>query len=126
GFHPLVLPILYDKLKRIVNNAINDVVRDFHITVPLSAEVFIIPDPYGVLNEGEIHFKSSQNLKSSLEYPQSKTLLGDVLIYRNPCRLPSDIQKVTAVCCADLSDYLDVIVLPTKGSCSFASMLSGG
>ncbi|KAI0665358.1 RNA-dependent RNA polymerase, partial [Trametes maxima] len=125
GFHPLVLPILYDKLKRIVNNAINDVVRDFHITVPLSAEVFIIPDPYGVLNEGEIH-SSGKNLPATRAIETTPCYRRDVLIYRNPCRLPSDIQKVTAVCCADLSDYLDVIVLPTKGSCSFASMLSGG
>ncbi|KAI0673977.1 RNA dependent RNA polymerase-domain-containing protein [Trametes maxima] len=126
GFHPLKLPLLYDKLKTIINKAIEDVVRDFHVTVPLSAEAFIVPDPHGVLKENEIHFKSSKDLKSSLEDSHPKMLLGEVLVYRNPCRLPSDIQKVTAVYHESLSDYVDVIVLPTKGPCSFASMLAGG
>ncbi|KAI0652718.1 RNA dependent RNA polymerase-domain-containing protein [Trametes meyenii] len=126
GFHPLQSRLLYDKIKTIINKAIEDVVRDFHVTIPLSAEAFIVPDPHGVLKENEIHFKSSKDLKPPLEDPHPKMLLEEVLIYRNPCRLPSDIQKVTAVCHEDLSEYVDVVVLPTTGPCSFASMLAGG
>ena len=37
-------------------------------------------DPYGVLNEGEIHFKSSKNLKDPLEDSNPNILLGDVLV----------------------------------------------
>ncbi|KAI0352282.1 hypothetical protein OH77DRAFT_1428830 [Trametes cingulata] len=126
GFNPLRLPLLYEKLKIIISKVIEDVIREFHVSVPLSAEAFIVPDPYGVLEEGEIHFKSTKDLKPPLEDLQPNILLGDVLIYRNPNRLPSDVQKVRAVQHESLADYVDVIVLPTKGPCSFASMLAGG
>ncbi|KAI0370069.1 hypothetical protein BV20DRAFT_1075995 [Pilatotrama ljubarskyi] len=126
GFNPLRLPLLYEKLKKITSKVIEDVIRDFHVSVPLSAEAFIVPDPYGVLKEGEIHFKSTKDLKPPLEDLHPNILLGDVLIYRNPNRLPSDVQKVRAVQHESLADYVDVIVLPTKGPCSFASMLAGG
>ncbi|KAI0829054.1 RNA dependent RNA polymerase-domain-containing protein [Trametes gibbosa] len=126
GFHPLKLPFLYDKLKKITTDVIEDVIRDFHVTVPLSAEAFIVPDPFGVLKPGQIHFKSSENLKPALEDLHPNIVLGEVLIYRNPNRLPSDVQKVTAIAHEALSDYTDVIVLPTQGPCSFASMLAGG
>ncbi|TBU58167.1 RNA dependent RNA polymerase-domain-containing protein [Dichomitus squalens] len=126
GFNPLKLEFLYEKLKKIVTMAIDDIISDYHISVPLSAEAFIIPDPYGILNEREIHFKSTKNLKDPLEDMNPHQLLGEVLIYRNPCRLPSDVQKVTAVQCDVLAAYTDVIVLPTVGARSFASYLAGG
>ncbi|KAI0640255.1 RNA dependent RNA polymerase-domain-containing protein [Trametes polyzona] len=126
GFHPLRLPILYEKLKRITTKVIEDVIHDFHVSIPLSAEAFIVPDPYGVLEPGQIHFKSSEDLKPPLEDLNPNILTGEVLIYRNPNRLPSDVQKVTAVRHEKLADYTDVIVLPVKGPCSFASMLAGG
>ncbi|KAI0937310.1 hypothetical protein AcV5_005250 [Taiwanofungus camphoratus] len=94
GFHPLKLPILYDKLHTIIKMKIDDIIKDYKIVVPYSAEVFIIPDPFGVLEEGQIHFKSSQDLKDPLEDASPRTITGEVLIYRNPARLPSDVQKV--------------------------------
>ncbi|KAI9067175.1 hypothetical protein FKP32DRAFT_1609566 [Trametes sanguinea] len=112
GFHPLRLPILYEKLKTITVKAIEDIVSEFHVSVPMSAEAFIVPDPYGVLGEGEIHFKSTKDLKSPLEDLNPNILLGEVL--------------VTAVQHERLANYTDVIVLPTKGPCSMASKLAGG
>ncbi|KAI8980566.1 RNA dependent RNA polymerase-domain-containing protein [Trametes punicea] len=126
GFHPTKLPVLYDKLKKIIMKVIEDVINDFHVSVPLSAEAFIVPDPYGALNEGEIHLKSTKDLKSPLEDLNPNIVLGEVLIYRNPVRVPSDVQKVIAVQHELLSSYTDVIVLPTKGPCSLASKLAGG
>ena len=43
GFHPLKLPSLYDKLKKIARDVIEDVINEFHISIPLSAEAFIVP-----------------------------------------------------------------------------------
>ena len=43
GFQPHKCPSLYDKLKLIVTEVIENIIQDFHITVPLSAEAFIIP-----------------------------------------------------------------------------------
>ncbi|KAH9885398.1 RNA dependent RNA polymerase-domain-containing protein [Cubamyces lactineus] len=127
GFHPLKLPILYDKLKKITRDVIEDVINEFHISIPLSAEAFIVPDPYGVLEEGQIHFKSTKELKPPLNDLNPNILLGEVLVYRNPVRLPSDVQKVvTAVQHELLANYTDVVVFPTKGPCSLASKLAGG
>ncbi|KAL6307807.1 RNA dependent RNA polymerase-domain-containing protein [Sparassis latifolia] len=126
GFSPLELPLLFTELRRVITFKIDEFLKEYHIAVPKSAEAFIVPDPYGILDEGEIHFRSSQDLKHGNEDLHPKIILGDVLIYRNPARVPSDIQKVTAVACSKLSEYLDVIVLPTKGTRSLASVLAGG
>lgn len=37
-------------------------------------------DPWGVLNEGEIHFRSSQNIVEGCLYLDPKTIVGDVLV----------------------------------------------
>ncbi|PCH34325.1 hypothetical protein WOLCODRAFT_135643 [Wolfiporia cocos MD-104 SS10] len=126
GFHPLKLGVLYDKLRDVAKQRIMDIIKEYHIAVPLSAEAFIIPDPIGVLEEGQIHFKSSQNLKDPVEDSMPMILSGDVLIYRNPARVPSDIRKVTAVAHPALADYTNVIVLPVKGNRSLANILAGG
>ncbi|KAI0701242.1 RNA dependent RNA polymerase-domain-containing protein [Cerioporus squamosus] len=126
GFHPMRLQVLYDKLKKIVTDVIEGIIRDFHVSVPLSAEAFIVPDPHGVLKEDEIQFKSTKDLKDPVEHSQPHIILGEVLIYRNPCRLPSDVRKVTAVQYPELAEYTNVIVLPTVGPYSYASYLAGG
>ena len=41
-------------------------------------------DPYGVLEEGQIHFRSSQPLRESLTSLDPHQLLGDVLVSLHP------------------------------------------
>lgn len=41
-------------------------------------------DPYGVLKPGEIHFRSSKDLKPALEDLNPNILLGDVLVRAFP------------------------------------------
>ncbi|EKM56512.1 uncharacterized protein PHACADRAFT_118286 [Phanerochaete carnosa HHB-10118-sp] len=126
GFSPLTDIHLYNELKTLLKIVMESYIKDYHIIVPESAEAFIVPDPYGLLEEDEIHFKSSQDLKDACEHLNPKSVVGDVLIYRNPARVPSDVQKVRAVCRPEYADYLDVIILPTKGRRSLASLLAGG
>ncbi|KAH8094650.1 RNA dependent RNA polymerase-domain-containing protein [Cristinia sonorae] len=126
GFMPLESVYMYDEMRKAILRVVLKFVKEYRIVIPESADAFIVPDPCGVLNEGEIHFKSSRNLRDPLVYQCPDILTGDVLIYRNPCRLPSDIQKVKAVQHPALSEYVDVIVLPTKGAQSLASLLAGG
>ncbi|KZT02230.1 uncharacterized protein LAESUDRAFT_662372 [Laetiporus sulphureus 93-53] len=126
GFHPMKLEQLYEKLRQIVAARLEEFIKEFRIVVPQSAEAFIIPDPIGVLEEGQIQFRASQNLKDPLEDASPTVITGDVLIYRNPARVPSDIQKVTAVNHPALAAYINVIVLPVKGHRSLANLLAGG
>lgn len=126
GFTPLKDSYLYDELKTLLKATMESYIKEYHIVVPESAEAFIVPDPYGLLQENEIHFKSSQDLRDACEYVNPRSITGDVLIYRNPARIPSDVQKVRAVCRPEYADYIDVIILPTKGERSLASLLAGG
>ncbi|GJE86474.1 RNA dependent RNA polymerase [Phanerochaete sordida] len=126
GFSPLKDHYLYMELKALLKNVMESYIKEYHIIVPESAEAFIVPDPYGLLEEGEIHFKSSQDLRDACEHLNPKSISGDVLIYRNPARIPSDVQKVRAVCRPEYADYIDVMVLSTKGTRSLASLLAGG
>ncbi|KAI0348335.1 hypothetical protein BDW22DRAFT_1350519 [Trametopsis cervina] len=126
GFNPTEEQFLYEELRLVVNGVVSESIKRCHILVPESADAFIIPDPYNVLQQDEIHFIASKDLRDRIEYSKPTIIEGDVLLYRNPSRLPSDVRKVKAVDCPALSRYRDVIVLPTKGPCSMASLLAGG
>ncbi|KAI0095023.1 RNA dependent RNA polymerase-domain-containing protein [Irpex rosettiformis] len=126
GFKPMEELYLYEQLKMVVSWVVTETVKNFHTPIPDSADAFIVPDPFGVLKEGEIHFSSSRVLQESLHCLHPKTIVGDVLLYRNPARLPSDIRKVKAVDCEALRRYTDVIILPIAGFRSMASLLAGG
>ncbi|KAG2116227.1 RNA dependent RNA polymerase-domain-containing protein [Suillus cothurnatus] len=126
GFHPLKLDRLFYKLEYVVTQVLDDYIEKFHIPVKESLEAYIIPDPYGVLEEGEIHFRSSELITDPESGTQMDTVTGSVLVWRNPTRLPSDVQKVTAVSHPKLANYFDVIVFPVKGERSLASYLGGG
>ncbi|KIJ13767.1 hypothetical protein PAXINDRAFT_135617 [Paxillus involutus ATCC 200175] len=126
SFHPLKLDLLFNKLESILTLVLDDYVEKFHIPVTESCEAYIIPDPYGILEEGTIHFRSSQMITNPSTGVQSDIISGDVLVSRNPTRLPSDVQKVKAVSHPKLSNYFDVIIFPIKGTRSLASYLGGG
>jgi hypothetical protein len=66
-------------------------------------------DVLGVLQEGEIHVKSSQRCLLKQDGQKSDRIFGDILVCvdpsfrpslmcikvtRNPCKLPTDVQKV--------------------------------
>ncbi|KAG2045047.1 RNA dependent RNA polymerase-domain-containing protein [Suillus americanus] len=126
GFHPLKLDPLFCKLQNVVTLVLDDYVKNCHIPVKESLEAYIIPDPYGVLEEGQIHFRSLQLITDPESGTRMDIITGPVLVWRNPTRLPSDVQKVTAVSRPKLASYPDVIVFPVKGERSLASYLGGG
>ncbi|KAJ3538183.1 hypothetical protein NM688_g6556 [Phlebia brevispora] len=127
GFSPARELFLYEELRKVMRAKVDKDIKGYHIPVYSSVEAFIAPDPLGILKEGEIAFTASKPIRD-LEAEDRFTLTGDVLIYRNPARLPSDIQKVRvkAVYHLELVRYTDVILLPTKGARSLASLLAGG
>ncbi|KAG2350150.1 hypothetical protein BDR05DRAFT_480 [Suillus weaverae] len=126
GFHPLKLDPLFRKLQSVVTLILDDYVKNCHIPVKESLEAYIIPDPYGVLEEGQIHFRSSQLITDPESGTHVDIITGPVLVWRNPTRLPSDVQKVSAVSHPKLASYFDVIIFSVKGERSLASYLGGG
>ncbi|KAK7688074.1 hypothetical protein QCA50_008444 [Cerrena zonata] len=72
-------------------------------------------DPCGVLEPGEVHIKSSYHNLQNQEGNMTDIILGDVLLTRHPCKVPTDVQKATAVFKKELILYTDVIVISVKG-----------
>ncbi|KAI0684509.1 RNA dependent RNA polymerase-domain-containing protein [Cytidiella melzeri] len=126
GFSPTQDRILYEDIKRVLEETIKRFILGFRIVIPASAEVFIIPDPTSLLKPGQVHFTSSDYLKDPLVEADARTILGEVLLFRNPTRVASDVQKVTAVYLPELAQYKDVLVVPVQGDESLPSMLAGG
>ncbi|KLO18824.1 hypothetical protein SCHPADRAFT_993271 [Schizopora paradoxa] len=125
GFKPHTCPVLAEKLKQVLKVALEKYVYRFKMIVPMSCEALVIPDPIGVLGEGEVHIKRSHPMIGP-DCFETEIVLGDVLVTRHPCKVPSDVQKVKAVQHPALTQYVDVIIFSVCGKQSLASMLGGG
>ncbi|KAF9011305.1 RNA dependent RNA polymerase-domain-containing protein [Cyathus striatus] len=127
GFHPAHNTVLRDKIQYIIKGAIDSAVDKCRIPLSYSISGFIIPDPLDVLEEGQIFYCSSQQLRDpKTDLLSGQVLTGEIIVGRYPLRLPSDMQKIVAVDVPVLREYMDVIVASTRGSHSLASMLAGG
>ncbi|KAJ7511709.1 RNA dependent RNA polymerase-domain-containing protein [Mycena galericulata] len=118
GFDPLVSPILSQKIHTVIKTTMEVFLTRYRIPLVSSFEAYIIPDPTGLLQEGQVFFKSSKDPDTPLR--------EQVVVGRYPMRESSDMQKVTAVDIPALWEYLDVLVTPIHGSRSLASLLAGG
>ncbi|KAJ1300623.1 hypothetical protein OPQ81_002276 [Rhizoctonia solani] len=126
GFAPTDSFVM-EKLVYLQKKLMTAAVNRYRISIPESVRAFIVPDPLGVLEEGEVFFASSQPIQTSRS-GLTRCITGPVLVSRNPCIQISDTRKVVAVNNHDLwsQSYFDVVVFSTKGSRSLASLLSGG
>ncbi|KAL0949476.1 hypothetical protein HGRIS_009529 [Hohenbuehelia grisea] len=125
GFTPNALPVLRDKLKDVLKPLIKRYITACRIEVPMSATAFLVPDPTGTLEPDEIFFKSSAMLETTSGFKMNQ-ILGDALVVRNPCKLPTDARKYRLVDNPALRGHVDVIVMSTKGSRRAADILAGG
>ncbi|KAF9534243.1 RNA dependent RNA polymerase-domain-containing protein [Crepidotus variabilis] len=126
NFTPQDSPILREKLRKFIPPRVNEYVRSFRMEVPMSASAFLVPDTEGILEEGEVFFKSSRREFRLPDGTETDVITGPVLVTRNPCKLPTDVRKMTAVDRPGLHHMVDVIVFSTKGSKRAADWLGGG
>jgi RNA-dependent RNA polymerase len=100
GFSPQKSPFLHEKMRTVLELAMKKFLKKYHIEVPQSAEAFIVPgvfrafvysirrlqlwanftDPLGVLEEGQIQFKSLRELKDPLTETNVCSVRGPVLV----------------------------------------------
>ncbi|KAJ2987432.1 hypothetical protein NUW58_g4511 [Xylaria curta] len=92
------------------------------ILVPKSRLLYGVCDAWDVLKEGECHVKITTD-----ENGLPQTLKNaHVLVTRNPCLHPGDLQKFKVVYRPELSHLVDCIVFPVRGKRPSADMMSGG
>ncbi|KAH9451981.1 hypothetical protein Pst134EA_025918 [Puccinia striiformis f. sp. tritici] len=123
GFNPRNNRLL-DRLN-LAGKEICDKMMNFKIEVASSATVYVIPDPTGTLEEGEVFLRLSRfrDPKTSLSV---NILKGDCVVARSPCVAPTDARKVKAVTNSRLMCYEDVLVCSIHGQKSLLDYLSGG
>ncbi|KAL9579667.1 MAG: hypothetical protein Q9203_006598, partial [Teloschistes exilis] len=96
--------------------------RRARILIPQSRLLFGVCDPFGILKQGECFVRVTSDGDGV-----PKTVVGiEVLVTRNPCLHPGDLQKFKAVQHICLSHLVDCIVFPTTGRRPSADLMSGG
>ncbi|KAG5340191.1 hypothetical protein C0989_002655 [Termitomyces sp. Mn162] len=83
GFHPKDSTLLKDKIRTLVEVTIKSIIDKFSIPLPESLSAFIIPDPLGVLKEGEVYYRSSVAIVDSETQDVFNVLTGNVLLGSN-------------------------------------------
>lgn len=92
------------------------------IFIPKSRLLFGVCDPRNLLREGECFVRITMDRDGV-----PRTLTGtEVLVSRNPCLHPGDLQKFRVVEYPQLSHLVDCIVFPTRGKRPSADLMSGG
>ncbi|KAH7103643.1 RNA dependent RNA polymerase-domain-containing protein [Auriculariales sp. MPI-PUGE-AT-0066] len=125
GFDPRSNMVLRKELGRVIEEEAKRISEKGQLYIERSADAMLVPDPYGVLEEGEIYFATSLPFVDTYDRTTSQ-LTGPCLIFRNPLYFLTDVQKVQAVVKPELNGYRDVIVVSSKGSRSLPSKLGGG
>ncbi|KAG2154722.1 RNA dependent RNA polymerase-domain-containing protein [Suillus clintonianus] len=126
GFTPDNCPVLAEKLRHVLKTMVDKYVQRYKIEVPMSCVAWIVPDPSGTLAPDEVQILSRDSKFRCPDGTESNVVLGDVLLTRHPCKLPTDTQKVRAVEKPELRQYTDVIVCSVQGTRRFADLLAGG
>lgn len=92
------------------------------ILIPQSRLLFGVCDTKGLLKDGECVVRVTMDGDG-----QAQTIVGtQVLVTRNPCLHPGDLQKFRAVFHPELSHLVDCVVFPTAGKRPSADLMSGG
>ncbi|KAH6644503.1 RNA dependent RNA polymerase-domain-containing protein [Boeremia exigua] len=127
GFSPLRLQVLAKNCLRFIKKL--HLLQESKLKTPVgkATHLFGVADPLGVLKPGEIHVQFSSSFVDELTDEKYLNLNGhNLLVARQPAVRNSDIQKVRAVICPELSHLVDVVVFPSKGQFPLAGKLQGG
>jgi RNA dependent RNA polymerase len=126
GFTPRDFYPLRDRMRICLSDTLNRYVGELHIPIPLSTYAYCIADPYGILEEDEVHFAFSSQWRDCSYFEDAMVDGMDVLVGRTPAHCPWHIQRRKAVWRPGLRHFKDVIVFSTRGTTPLASLLSGG
>jgi regulator of nonsense transcripts 1 len=116
---PTIISLVNSEYDRTLNKREEQRCR---ILIPQSRLLFGVCDSWNVLKEGECAVRVTMEGDG-----QPNILKGmEVLVTRNPCLHPGDLQKFKAVEKQELAHLVDCIVFPTRGRRPSADLMSGG
>jgi hypothetical protein len=116
---PTITKLVNAEYSKMLNKRVEQRCR---ILVPKSRLLFGVCDAWGVLKEGECAVKVTMDGDG-----QPRALSGmEILVTRNPCLHPGDLQKFKVVERSELAHLIDCIVFPTRGKRPAADLMSGG
>lgn len=100
---------------------ISGIIDHAHVSVPKGRVLMGVLDETNTLKYGEVY---AHIVEDGLDFE----LNGQVVVFRNPCVLPSDVRvlKATSVCTKMRQLYQNCLVLPSRGPDSHARECSGG
>jgi hypothetical protein len=123
--HTVLKSLVKQEYARMINKRNEQRCR---ILIPKSRLLFGVCDPTakdgsaGLLNEGECFVRITQDGDG-----RAHTIINtEVLVTRNPCLHPGDLQKFKAVDIPAYSHLVDCIVFTTRGKRPSADLMSGG
>ncbi|WWC96884.1 hypothetical protein V866_003759 [Kwoniella sp. B9012] len=130
GFNPATSPYTASKLHHVMETLSKKIVREFKIPVQQSLTAFIVPDSLQLLAPDELFicFSGKGPIHETTQIP-IPYLEGEVLAYRSPCKVPTDVRRLKAVFKPELAYLKDCIVLSANSQLckrSPASYLGGG
>lgn len=126
GFSPDDNDVIVSRIRSCLASYLDDYVDRLNLRIDMSTTVWCVPDPYGILEDGEIQLNFSEPWVCSDGQPLTTLWELECLVYRSPGYLPSDAQRVRGVFRPELAHLLDVAIFSTKGRTPLASKLSGG
>ncbi|KAI6655757.1 RNA-dependent RNA polymerase 1-like [Oopsacas minuta] len=122
-FDILCEPYFISLLRCIYAHNVNNLSKRFHIPMENGCILMGIPDPIGVLEDGEVYITYEERPSDRLLI---RRLTGRMLVYKNPCLHPGDLLTPTAVDKEELHNLHNVIVFPIKGTTSLPACSGGG
>ncbi|EKD16851.1 uncharacterized protein L3040_001132 [Drepanopeziza brunnea f. sp. 'multigermtubi'] len=126
GFHPKGIRFMEDLAKKVFTKRIDELKKRLNITVGRSTYAYMVPDFWGVLEEGEVYIDFSSFVDNVSGLSGASPSGSQILVARSPAHFVSDIQKVKAVIREELVGLKDVIIFSVKGYPALADKLSGG
>ncbi|ROW04677.1 hypothetical protein VPNG_07415 [Cytospora leucostoma] len=125
GFEPKANKFLTDLTFATQRKKCETLKKKLNITVGRSANLYMVVDFLGVLQENEVHLGFSTAFEADADW--NRTMLqGAAVVARSPAHFISDIQKVNVVFKPELADLTDVVVFSSKGNVPLADKVSGG
>ncbi|KAJ1928931.1 hypothetical protein IWQ60_001620 [Tieghemiomyces parasiticus] len=123
GFDPATEPYLRGLVRCCVADLLRGLKEKARIPVRKGIRLMGVMDEWGVLGDREVFV---QYTDPAAPHSTPRVVQGKVVVGRNPCLHPGDLQIVEAVDHLELRHLSDVVVFSSRGPRDLPGMLSGG